>query len=219
MYLNQPSYNNIYYANYRVAIDIKVSSCIFALSKTYGFSSRSRLLYIRVRNKRNQLCQLPRSGWSVDRAGLRTKRPTLPKLYVRKARPKVLIFLRLNDLFEVNQWIKNNVIRQQHLPSYPSIDWTTAAVNVKRPRPSALFCYFICKTGQLTSFATLPYQKTNRYAVVGEIVVRFLSNLAQKSIVSYPEFTYYIWIWDANKLITADIHVRDVALSTTQLLV
>ena len=31
-----------------------------------------------------------------------------------------------------------------------------------------------------------------RVAVVGEIAIRFLSNLAQKNIVSYPEFTYYI---------------------------
>ena len=28
------------------------------------------------------------------------------------------------------------------------------------------------------------------YAVVGDITIRFLSNLAQKSIVSYPELTY-----------------------------
>ena len=28
------------------------------------------------------------------------------------------------------------------------------------------------------------------YAVVGDIAIRFLSNLAQKSIVSYPELTY-----------------------------
>ena len=83
---------------------------------------------------------------------------------------------------------KNNVIRQWHLPAYPPIDYTTDAVNVKRPRPTALFCYSICKAGQLTSIATLPCQKTNRYAVVGQIVIRFLSNLAQKSIVAYPEF-------------------------------
>ena len=87
---------------------------------------------------------------------------------------------------------RNNVIRQQHLPAYPSIVQTTDAVNVKRPRPTALFCYSICKTGQLTSIATLPFQKTNRYAVVGQIVIRFLSNLAQKSIVAYPEFTQAI---------------------------
>ena len=30
----------------------------------------------------------------------------------------------------------------------------------------------------------------NRYAVVGDISIRFLSNLAQKSIVSYPELMY-----------------------------
>ena len=83
---------------------------------------------------------------------------------------------------------KNDVLRQWHLPAYPSIDQTTDALNVKRPRPSALLCYSICKTGQLTSIATLPFQKTNRYAVVGQIVIRFLSNLAQKSIVTYPEF-------------------------------
>ena len=75
---------------------------------------------------------------------------------------------------------KNNVIRQEHLPSYPSIDQTADALNVKRPRPSALFSQSICQAGQLTSFATLPYQKTNRYAVVGEIVISILSNLAQK---------------------------------------
>ena len=62
-----------YYAIYRVAIDIKVSFCIFVLRKTCSISSRSRLLYMRVRDKRNQLCQLPRSGWSVGRAGLRAK--------------------------------------------------------------------------------------------------------------------------------------------------
>ena len=28
------------------------------------------------------------------------------------------------------------------------------------------------------------------YAVVGDITIRFLYNLAQKSIVSYPELTY-----------------------------
>ncbi len=34
------------------------------------------------------------------------QRPTLPKLYVGKARPKVLAFLRLNNLFGGNQWLK-----------------------------------------------------------------------------------------------------------------
>ena len=38
--------------------------------------------------------------------GWERKRPTLSKLYVSKARPKALVFLRLNNLFEVNQWIK-----------------------------------------------------------------------------------------------------------------
>ena len=46
IYLNELRWNNIYYAIYRVAIDIKVSSCIFALPKTYGFSSRSRVLHM-----------------------------------------------------------------------------------------------------------------------------------------------------------------------------
>jgi len=53
--------------------------------------------------------------------------------------------------FELSVWgkpiAKNNVIRRQHLPAYPTIDWTAAAVNVKRPRPSALLSYSICKTG------------------------------------------------------------------------
>ena len=38
--------------------------------------------------------------------GWEQRRPTLPKLYVSKARPKVLAFLRLNDLFGGNQWLK-----------------------------------------------------------------------------------------------------------------
>ena len=79
--------------------------------------------------------------------GWEQRRPTLPKLCVSKPRPKVLVFLRLNYLFEGKPMAKNNVIHQWYLPSYPSIDWTTAAVNIKRPRPSALFYYSICKTG------------------------------------------------------------------------
>ena len=38
--------------------------------------------------------------------GWEQRRPTLPKLYVSKARPKVLVFLRLNYLFEENQCLK-----------------------------------------------------------------------------------------------------------------
>ena len=81
---------------------------------------------------------------------------------------------------------KNNIIRQQHLLVYPSIVQTTDAVNVKRPRPTALFCYSICKAGQLTSIATLPCQKTNRYAVVGQIVIRFYLILLKKASQLIP---------------------------------
>ena len=38
--------------------------------------------------------------------GWEWKRPTLPKLYVNKTRPKALVFLRLGYLFWENQWIK-----------------------------------------------------------------------------------------------------------------
>ena len=38
--------------------------------------------------------------------GWEQRRPTLPKLYVNKARPKVLVFLRLSYLFEEKQWLK-----------------------------------------------------------------------------------------------------------------
>ena len=38
--------------------------------------------------------------------GWEQRRPTLPKLYVSKARPKALVFLRLSYLFWENQWIK-----------------------------------------------------------------------------------------------------------------
>ena len=39
-------------------------------------------------------------------------RPTLPKLYVGKARPKALVFLRLSNLLGGKPIAKNNVIRQ-----------------------------------------------------------------------------------------------------------
>ena len=38
--------------------------------------------------------------------GWEQRRPTLPKLCVSKARPKVLVLLRLNNLFGGNQWLK-----------------------------------------------------------------------------------------------------------------
>ncbi len=38
--------------------------------------------------------------------GWEQRRPTLPKLYVSKARPKALVFFRLSYLFWENQWIK-----------------------------------------------------------------------------------------------------------------
>ena len=42
--------------------------------------------------------------------GWEQRRPTLPKLCVSKARPKVLVFLHLNNLFGENQWIKTMFI-------------------------------------------------------------------------------------------------------------
>jgi len=33
-------------------------------------------------------------------------RPTLPKLYVNEARPKVLVFLRSNNLLMESEWLK-----------------------------------------------------------------------------------------------------------------
>ena len=38
--------------------------------------------------------------------GWEQRRPTLPKLCVSKTRPKVLVFLHLNNLFGENQWLK-----------------------------------------------------------------------------------------------------------------
>ncbi len=38
--------------------------------------------------------------------GWEQRRPTLPKLYVDKARPKVLVFLRLNNLLVGSEWPK-----------------------------------------------------------------------------------------------------------------
>ena len=44
--------------------------------------------------------------------GWEQRRPTLPKLYVSKARPKVLVFLHLSYLLGGKPIAKNNVIRQ-----------------------------------------------------------------------------------------------------------
>ena len=44
--------------------------------------------------------------------GWEQRRPTLPKLYVSKARPKALVFLRLSYLLGGKPLAKNNVIRQ-----------------------------------------------------------------------------------------------------------
>ena len=49
-------------------------------------------------------------------------RPALPKLQVNKARPEVLVFLRLNYLLVGSEWLKTIAPHQWHLPSYPSID-------------------------------------------------------------------------------------------------
>ena len=54
---------------------------------------------IRYVNYRVAVGLLVGQGWEQ-------RRPTLPKLYVSKARPKVLAFLRLNYLFGGNQWLK-----------------------------------------------------------------------------------------------------------------
>ena len=54
---------------------------------------------IRYVNYRVAVGLLVGQGWEQ-------RRPTLPKSCVSKARPKVLAFLRLNDLFGGNQWLK-----------------------------------------------------------------------------------------------------------------
>ena len=81
---------------------------------------------------------------------------------------------------------KDNVIRQQHLPAYLPIEQTTGVVHVKRPRPTALLCYSICQAGQLTSIATLPYQRTNRYAVVNEMDIGLSANRVQQASYLMP---------------------------------
>ena len=46
-------------------------------------------------------------------------------------------------------------------------------------------CFLSAQTrqGRSLSLPTLPYQKTNRYAVVGDIAIHSLSNLVQKASV------------------------------------
>ena len=58
-----------------------------------------RLRELRYVNYRVAVGLLVGQGWEQ-------RRPTLPKLYLSKARPKVLAFLRLNNLFGGNQWLK-----------------------------------------------------------------------------------------------------------------
>ena len=60
---------------------------------------------IRYVNYRVAVGLLVGQGWEQ-------RRPTLPKLYVSKARPKVLVFLRLSYLLVGKPIAKNNVIRQ-----------------------------------------------------------------------------------------------------------
>ena len=104
-------------------VDILTMTCIY--------------VYTRVRGKRNSLCQLPRSGWSFGRAGLGVKRPTLPKRCILSFKAVGLSLFTFELSVLGKPMAKNNVIHQWCLPSYPSIDWSLAAVNVKRPRPSA----------------------------------------------------------------------------------
>ena len=110
-------------------------------------AAQMKYSYTRVRDKRNSLCQLPRSGWPIGRAGLGATATYPAKVVCEQSKAEGLGLFT----FELPVWgkpmAKNNVIHQWYLPSYPSIDWATAAVNVKRPRPSALFYYSICKTG------------------------------------------------------------------------
>ena len=42
------------------------------------------------------------------------------------------------------------------------------------------------RQGRSLSLPTLPYQRTNRYAVVGDIAILSLSNLVQKASVLIP---------------------------------
>ena len=60
---------------------------------------------IRYVNYRVAVGLLVGQGWEQ-------RRPTLPKLYVSKARPKVLVFLHLSYLLGGKPIAKNNVIRQ-----------------------------------------------------------------------------------------------------------
>ena len=80
----------------------RLSMCCF-LSKTDVFIvhilREFRIREICYVNYRVAVGLLVGQGWEQ-------RRPTLPKLYVNKARPKVLVFLRLNCLFGRNQWLK-----------------------------------------------------------------------------------------------------------------
>ena len=60
---------------------------------------------IRYVNYRVAVGLLVGQGWEQ-------RRPTLPKLYVSKARPKALVFLRLSNLLGGKPIAKNKVIRQ-----------------------------------------------------------------------------------------------------------
>ena len=121
----------------------RLSICCF-LSKTDVFIAHILREFgireARYANYRVAVGLLVGQGWEQ-------RRPTLPKQYILSFKAVGLGLFTFELSVLGKPMAKNYVIRQWHLPAYPSIDWTTAAVNVKRPRPSALFCYSICKIG------------------------------------------------------------------------
>ena len=70
---------------------------------------------VRYANYRVAVGPLIGQGWEL-------RRSTLPKLYVNKARPKVLVFFTFEQSAYGKRMAKNNVPHQSHLPPCPPID-------------------------------------------------------------------------------------------------
>jgi len=67
LFPNVVSYNRLVELEREVAVPLTLFIKKVLLGKCTGIS------FTRVRDKRNQLCRLPRSGWSFGRAGLEAK--------------------------------------------------------------------------------------------------------------------------------------------------
>ena len=115
----------------------------------------------RVPDKENSLCQLPRSGWPVDRAGLGSESdlPCLSCTWAKQGRRSwsfyiwTICFLETNGQKRCSSLIAFTRISVYRLDNR----W----VNVKRPRPTALKDY-MHRLGRVAHFVRNPALPTDQ---------------------------------------------------------